>query len=123
MPSAAAPRNDANFALRTPYFARSFSEENTIIMANRHPSAIKRARQNIKLNDHNTTLRSALRTAVKKVVTAVEKGDAETARIELPLAVRALGKAKTKGIIHSNQASRKISRLTRKVAKLDTTPS
>lgn len=92
-------------------------------MANRHLSAIKRARQNIKLNEHNTMLRSALRTAVKKVVTAVEKGDADTAKIELPLAVRALGKAKTKGIIHGNQAARKISRLTRKVAALDTAHS
>jgi small subunit ribosomal protein S20 len=92
-------------------------------MANRHLSAIKRARQNIKLNEHNTTLRSALRTAVKKVVTAVEKGDVTTAKMELPLAVRALGKAKTKGIIHSNQAARKISRLTRKVARLGVAPS
>jgi small subunit ribosomal protein S20 len=92
-------------------------------MANRHPSAIKRARQNTKRNLHNIMLRSALRTAVKKVVVAVEKGAMDVAQAELSHAVRALGKAKTKGIIHRNQASRKISRLTRKVAALGTTPS
>ena len=42
-------------------------------MANRHPSAIKRARQNVRRNERNTALRSALRTAVKKVLVAVER--------------------------------------------------
>jgi small subunit ribosomal protein S20 len=92
-------------------------------MANRHPSAIKRARQNLKRNRQNTMQRSALRTAVKKVVVAVEDGDIEAAQHELPCAIRALGKATTKGIIHGNQASRKISRLTRKVAALEASAS
>jgi small subunit ribosomal protein S20 len=87
-------------------------------MANRHPSAIKRARQNERRNQRNTMLRSALRTAVKKVVVAVEQGDVAAANAELPQAVRALGKATTKGIVHRNYAARKISRLTRKVAAL-----
>ena len=92
-------------------------------MANRHPSALKRARQNLKRNHQNTMLRSALRTAVKKVVVAVEDGDIAAAQSELPRAVRVLGKATTKGIIHSKQASRKISRLTRKVAALGASAS
>ncbi len=90
-------------------------------MANRHPSAIKRARQNKRRNLRNTMLRSALRTTVKKVVTAVEHHDSTTAAETLPQAVRALGKAATKGIIHRNNAARKISRLTRKVAALTAT--
>ncbi len=87
-------------------------------MANRHPSALKRNRQNKKRNERNTMLRSALRTAIRRVTSAVAHNDVPTAQAELPAAVRALGKATTKGIIHRNQASRRISRLTRKVAAL-----
>jgi small subunit ribosomal protein S20 len=87
-------------------------------MANRHPSAIKRARQNARRHERNASLRSALRTAVKKVLVAVEQADVTAARNELPQAVRALGKATTKGIVHKNYAARKISRLTRKVNTL-----
>ena len=87
-------------------------------MANRHPSAVKRNRQNKKRNQRNTMLRSALRTTIRRVTSAVSRNDVSTAQAELPAAVRALGKASTKGIIHKNQASRRISRLTRKVAAL-----
>jgi small subunit ribosomal protein S20 len=87
-------------------------------MAKRNPSAEKRARQNQRRNQRNSMLRSALRTAVKKVVVAVEAGDVGVAQTELPKAVRALGKAHSKGIIHKNHAARKISRLTRKVNTL-----
>lgn len=90
-------------------------------MANRHPSAIKRARQNVQRNQRNAALRSALRTAVKKVLVAVDQADATAAQTELPQAVRALGKATSKGIIHKNYAARKISRLTRKVNALAAT--
>lgn len=87
-------------------------------MATKHPSVEKRARQNVRRNARNTALRSALRTTVKKVVVALETGDAETAQAELPHAVRALGKATSKGVIHKNLASRRISRLTRRVNAL-----
>lgn len=90
-------------------------------MANRHPSAMKRARQNVQRNARNTALRSALRTAVKKVLVAVEDENNTAAQEELPQAVRALGKATTKGIVHKNYAARKISRLTRKVNALTAT--
>ena len=87
-------------------------------MANRHPSAVKRNRQNKKRNARNTMLRAALRTTIRRVTSALARKDVPTAQAELPVAVRALGKASTKGIIHKNQASRRISRLTRKVAAL-----
>jgi small subunit ribosomal protein S20 len=90
-------------------------------MANRHPSAMKRARQNVRRNERNSTLRSALRTTVKKVVVAVGQQDVAAAAATLPEAIRALGKATSKGIVHKNYASRKISRLTRKVAALSAT--
>ena len=92
-------------------------------MAQRHASAQKRARQNAKRNKRNSMLRSALRTAVKKVVVAVEANHVETAQAELPKAVRALGKATSKGIIHKNTAARKISRLTRHVNALTAAPA
>jgi small subunit ribosomal protein S20 len=92
-------------------------------MAQKHPSVLKRARQNVKRNRRNTIVRSSLRTTVKKVVSAIETGDAERARTELPQAVRALDKAASKGVIHHNQASRKISRLTRRVQALAATDS
>ena len=87
-------------------------------MAKVHLSVKKRARQNIKRRERNTALRSSLRTSIRKVVAAVNAGDSETAAVELPHAVRALGKASSKGIIHRNQASRRISRLTRSVNRM-----
>jgi small subunit ribosomal protein S20 len=92
-------------------------------MAQRHASAQKRARQNERRNRRNIMLRSALRTTVKKVVVALEAGDVEAAQTELPKAVRALGKATSKGVIHKNHAARKISRLTRSVNARATTHS
>ncbi len=92
-------------------------------MAKKHLSVIKRARQNVKQNQRNTMIRSALRTTIKKVSVALESGDLDTARAELPVAVRALGKASSKGVIHRNQAARKISRLTRRVNALAATRS
>jgi small subunit ribosomal protein S20 len=87
-------------------------------MAKIHFSVKKRARQNEKRRQRNMTLRSALRTSIRKVITAVNTGDASAAQTALPQAVKALGKASSKGIIHRNQAARKISRLTRRVNAL-----
>jgi small subunit ribosomal protein S20 len=87
-------------------------------MAKVHLSVKKRARQNEKRRQRNMTLRSALRTSIRKVITAVNTGDASAAQTALPQAVKALGKASSKGVIHSNQAARKISRLTRRVNAL-----
>ena len=87
-------------------------------MAQKNPSAEKRTRQNQRRYQRNSMLRSALRTAVKKLVVALDSGDMNAAQAELPKAVRALGKAHSKGVIHKNHAARKISRLTRKVNTL-----
>jgi small subunit ribosomal protein S20 len=87
-------------------------------MADKHASARKRARQNEYRRQRNASLRSALRTAVKKVVVAAEAHEIETATAELPRAIRALGKASSKGIVHKNHAARTISRLTRRVNAL-----
>ena len=92
-------------------------------MAIKHASTRKRARQNERRRQRNASLRSALRTTVKKVVVAAEANEVETATAELSRAVRALGKASSKGIVHRNHAARKISRLTRRVNALVATGS
>ena len=92
-------------------------------MADKHASARKRARQNERRRQRNASLRSALRTAVKKVVIAAEADEVEMATAELPRAVRVLGKASSKGIVHKNRAARTISRLTRRVNALAATRS
>jgi small subunit ribosomal protein S20 len=89
-------------------------------MAKVHLSVKKRARQNEARREQKSQQRSALRTAVKKASAALEAGDLEAATVETSQAVRALGKAASKGLIHRNQASRKISRLTRHLNALAT---
>jgi small subunit ribosomal protein S20 len=83
-----------------------------------HKSAEKRHRQNEKRRVRNHALKSQLRTLVKRVLTAVEKKDASAAETELRVAARALDKAVTKGVLHRNNASRRLSRLTLRLNSL-----
>jgi small subunit ribosomal protein S20 len=77
-------------------------------------SAIKRARQAEKRNERNRVERSKIKSAVKAVETTGKEGAAAV----LLAAVKTISSAKSKGIIHKNNAARKISRLTRKVNAL-----
>jgi small subunit ribosomal protein S20 len=77
-----------------------------------HKSAIKRVRQNEKRRTRNRQVISTARTFIKRVRAAVDSGNAEEAREALPAAIKALNVASSKGVMHRNQASRKISRLT-----------
>lgn len=83
-----------------------------------HKSALKRQRQNEKKRARNVHIRSTLKTVVKRVRLAVEAKDVEKARTALAEAIPAINKAKSKGVIHGNTASRKVSRLTRLVNSL-----
>ena len=83
-----------------------------------HKSAEKRVRQNAKRRLRNRHIVSTTRSYVKTLRNAIEKGDAEAAKTALPTAVNALNRAVTKGVMHRNQASRKISRLTVAVNRL-----
>lgn len=78
-------------------------------------SAIKRARQSIKLRQHNMSMRSMYRTYVKNVLKAVESGDQEAARLAYTKAQPVLDKAASKGLIHKNKASRIKSRLSARI--------
>lgn len=73
--------------------------------------ARKRARQAEKRRIHNASLRSKLRTYIKKVVYAIEKKDVEAAENNFKVAVPVIDKMVNKGIIHRNKAARHKSRL------------
>ena len=78
-------------------------------------SAIKRARQNVKLRQHNASARSMYRTYVKNVLKAVEAGDQEVAKTAFAKAQPIIDKAAGKGLIHKNKAARLKSRLSARV--------
>lgn len=86
-------------------------------MAN-SPQAKKRARQNDKARAHNAGLRSMVRTYLKKVVAAIEAGDAEAAKAAYIAAVPVLDRVADKGIIHKNKAARHKSRLNTQIKAL-----
>lgn len=83
-------------------------------MAN-HKSAQKRIKQTAKRTERNRTIKSALRTFVKRVRVAVEQRDAAAANEALTQAVPRVDGAVTKGILHRKTASRLVSRLSRQV--------
>lgn len=86
-------------------------------MAN-SPQAKKRARQNEKRRTHNASLRSMVRTYIKRVVAAIDTGDAEKAKAAYAAAVPVIDRMADKGIIHKNKAARHKSRLNAQVKKL-----
>lgn len=86
-------------------------------MAN-HPSAEKRNRQRIKRSLRNRSVKSAVRTLVKRVRAALELKDTAKAAEALKVAVVALDKAASKGVVHVKSASRQVSRLSAQVHKL-----
>lgn len=77
-------------------------------------SAIKRVAQSEKRRELNASQKSALRTSVKAVKTAVSNNDAN-AKDALVSAFKKLDKAAGKGLIHKNAAARKKSRLAKAV--------
>ena len=78
-------------------------------------SASKRMRQNIKRRAANRAQRSALRTAEKKIAVAVAQNDAEATKASLTPALKIIGKSASKGLISKNAASRKASRIMKKI--------
>jgi len=79
-------------------------------------SAIKRDRQSKKVAEQNQRQLSAMRTAKKKFIQAVEAGNEDAAEL-YKSAVTAIDKAASKGLIHQNKANRDKSRLASKLAK------
>jgi small subunit ribosomal protein S20 len=73
--------------------------------------AKKRARQNLKARQHNASLRSMVRTYIKKVVNAITAGEHAVASEAYKKAVPVIDRMADKGIIHKNKAARHKSRL------------
>ena len=82
--------------------------------------ARKRTRQAERRRAHNASLRSRMRTSVKRVVRALNADDAEAADAALKRAVPVLDGAASKGIIHKNKAARHKSRLNARLKVLRT---
>ena len=74
-------------------------------------SARKRARQSETRRQHNASLRSELRSAVKSVRKAIEAGDKNAAKGVLQRATSVIDSIADKNIIHKNKAARHKSRL------------
>ncbi len=81
-------------------------------------SQIKRIRTNEAARLRNKSVKSALKTAIRRVRTAVDAGDKATAQSELVTASRSLDKAVSKGVIHANQAANRKSALAHQVNAL-----
>lgn len=73
--------------------------------------ARKRARQAVKQNGHNSSLRSRLRTAIKSVRKAIDAGDKAAAAEVFKKAQKTIDSIADKRIIHKNKAARHKSRL------------
>ena len=86
-------------------------------MANTKQSA-KRARKSVDQRTKNVSLRTALRTAIKKVQVALGTGDAAQASAALNTNAATIDRAASRGIIHKNKAARQKSRLAKKVKAL-----
>lgn len=81
-------------------------------------SAKKRAIQSEKHRVHNAALRSRLRTYIKKVILAVQSGNATEAQAAFKAAVPIIDSSVNKGLIHRNKAARSKSRLNARVKAL-----
>ncbi len=92
-------------------------------MAQRHKSAIKRHRQNLKRTVRNQAVRTRVRHAVREIRETIGRNDAAAAETELRTAMKTIDQAATKGVLHPNNAARRISRLSRRIAALKAAPA
>lgn len=83
-----------------------------------HKSAVKRMRQSERRRMRNASIKSSVKTRIKKVLESVDAKDLEKSKEELYRTAKAVNKAASKGVLHKNNAARKISRLTKKVNAL-----
>ena len=83
---------------------------------------IKSAKKRILVTEtraaRNKSIRSEVKTAIKKVEAAVAANDKDAAKAALTVAISTIGSASSKGVYHKNNAGRKVSRLTKLVNTL-----
>jgi small subunit ribosomal protein S20 len=80
-------------------------------------SQIKRIRTNEKARQRNKTVKSSLKTSIRRFREAADAGNTDEAGTLLRSASQALDKAASKGVIHPNQAANKKSAMARRLAK------
>lgn len=83
----------------------------------RHKSAEKRARQNKKRYQHNRAIKSSVKTGIKSLGTVLEAKNRDESSKVLKKVISTISRAASKGVIHKKTASRRISRLTKRVNK------
>ena len=81
-------------------------------------SAKKRMRQNVTRRNQNHSIKSAVRTQIRKVRKAVATGEVEVSEVEFRAAAKKLDRAAAKNIIHANAAARTKSRLSKAIKNL-----
>ena len=83
---------------------------------------IKSAKKRILVNrtkaDRNKAIKSGVKTAMKKVFSAVEAGDKAVAQAELAAATKTIEMAGSKGVYHKNNIARKVSRISKAVNEM-----
>ena len=84
-------------------------------------SQIKRIKTNEKARLRNKSVKSSLKTAIRKFREAADAGNTEAAATLARDAGRALDKAASKGVIHANQAANRKSALDKRVSQLSST--
>jgi small subunit ribosomal protein S20 len=85
-----------------------------------HKSAEKRNRQSQVRRLRNRVNKTQMKNAVRKVNEAVQAGSADEAKEALKIAIPVIAKTAAKGSLHKKNASRKISRLTKSINKIQT---
>ena len=83
-----------------------------------HKSALKRIRQDLKKTARNRSLKSDVRTVIKKFRVILEKKDIKKAREAYPQVQKNIDKAVTKGLIHKKTGARYKSRLSLSISRL-----
>ena len=114
---------DRALALVTPLLRGGSSAPVLFLVTNRHAmannaSARKRIRQTEKRTARNKARKSRVRSFLRKVEEAVASGDKEAAQAAFRAAQPEMQRAVTKGVLHANTVSRKISRLSASVKKV-----
>ena len=80
-------------------------------------SVLKRARQTITRSDRNRSVKSEVKTAIKKLQAAIEAKDKENITETLKATIILISSGTSKGVFHRNTASRTISRLSKRANK------
>ncbi len=81
-------------------------------------SAKKRIITSRKRAEANKSVKSGVKTSIKKVYAAIDSNDKSAAETALRSAISTIEKAGSKGVYHKSNASRKVSRLTKAVNKM-----